>query len=265
MLFKNKICEKCGYSYDETRCDCPCCKTNNEDFDKLGIPKTIFWLNPILQGVIFVLGFAFGGFYGLQFLFAVILGNAINDIDTLSFVVTAITYVVLFGAMIPILLTNKKPLLQFLKDWKGYVIGIGFAVILFLASQLVGIITENLGATINGNQNDVEKYLKAFTFPAFIVMGIIGPIVEECTYRIGLFSFFRRLNRFVAYLVSMIVFGLIHMRFNNGDIANELLNLPNYLVAGLVLSIAYDTYGPVCSMVAHILYNLFSLAFILIR
>ena len=265
MLFKNKICEKCGYSYDETRLDCPRCKTENGDFDKLGIPKSIFWLHPLLQLTLFILGFAFGGFYGLQFLFAIILGNAINDIQTLSFVVASITYAVLLCAMIPILLTNKKSLFGFLKDWRGYVIGIGFAVILFLATQFVAKITEGLGATINGNESDVETYLKAFTFPGFIVMGIVGPIVEECTYRIGVFSFLRRLNRFVAYLVTMIMFGLIHIRFNNGDIVNELLNLPNYVAAGLVLSIAYDTYGPVCSMTAHILCNSFTLALILFK
>lgn len=96
-------------------------------------------------------------------------------------------------------------------------------------------------------------------------MGVIGPICEEFTYRVGLYSIARRLNKYVAIAFSTIVFALIHFSFTSSDIVNELINLPSYLAGGIIFGIAYEHKGPACSMTAHICYNLFSLIVVLLR
>jgi membrane protease YdiL (CAAX protease family) len=56
----------------------------------------------------------------------------------------------------------------------------------------------------------------------------------------------------------MLVFGLIHMSFNPDTIINELINLPSYILAGTILTIAYEKEGFAVSTYAHITNNLIS-------
>ena len=69
------------------------------------------------------------------------------------------------------------------------------------------------------------------------------------------------MNVFLAYIVTSLVFGLIHFNFfATGDaLINELLNLPSYVISGFLLTLAYDKFGFACSSVAHIVNNLFSI------
>ena len=70
---------------------------------------------------------------------------------------------------------------------------------------------------------------------------ILAPFAEEMTYRIGLFSALKRVNLILAFIVTALVFGLIHFDlsgviqgFNTGTegsrkyAINELCNLPLY-------------------------------------
>ena len=60
MLFKRKRCEKCGKTYDSTFSECPKCHQKDGNFRKLGIPKSISWLEPWQQIALFISGFVFG-------------------------------------------------------------------------------------------------------------------------------------------------------------------------------------------------------------
>ena len=66
--------------------------------------------------------------------------------------------------------------------------------------------------------------------------------------------------KYLAIIISSIVFALIHFSFKQETIVNELWSLPTYIVSGVILALAYEHKGPACSMTAHILYN--TLAFI---
>ena len=89
------------------------------------------------------------------------------------------------------------------------------------------------------------------------------------TYRVGLFSFLMRTKRWLAYMVTIIVFAFIHFDFTSiltgiqtgvwDTLINEILNLPEYMMAGAVLCVLYDTCGLSASIIAHVGNNLFSI------
>ena len=70
------------------------------------------------------------------------------------------------------------------------------------------------------------------------------------------------MNVWVAYIVTPLIFALIHFDFFAGSAEgyiNELLNLPSYIIAGVTLTIIYDKFGLSTSIVAHCGNNLISI------
>ena len=132
---------------------------------------------------------------------------------------------------------------------------------LYLAfSSIISIFHE---VSDNVNQTAAIEYAQNYPIIAFFVVGIIGPVCEELTYRVGLYSFLRRINKYLAFTVTTIIFAFIHFNFDAADIVNELWSLPSYLLAGFILTLAYEHRGPACSMTAHVLYNVFAFLVIL--
>ena len=86
-------------------------------------------------------------------------------------------------------------------------------------------------AGVNDNENAIDSITNAYPLLSLLVFGIMGPVVEEFTYRVGLFSFIRRFNRPAAYIITIAIFALIHFNFQSTNIVNELINLPSYIVA----------------------------------
>ena len=262
MFIKNKNCEKCGVSYDPVLESCPRCHEHNEDIEKLGIPQNIFWLDYPLQILLFVLGFLFGGmllinsFYDFCF-------QQIADEEFRHFLSLCSTYVTLFAIGVGICCFNLKGVRKFLANYKSYLWGLIFMIVLFGLSLILGFITNQITDEVNQNQTAVELYMHNYPVVSILVLGIVGPIVEELTYRVGLFSFLRRLNRVAAYVVTILLFALIHFSFDMDNIVVELVNLPSYLLAGAVLTVAYDFFGPVTSITAHVVYNILSLLMVL--
>jgi membrane protease YdiL (CAAX protease family) len=106
--------------------------------------------------------------------------------------------------------------------------------------------------------------VKNFPLISFINFVLLGPIVEELTYRLGLFSFLKQRNRWVAYIVTVGLFAIIHFNFNQDNIINELLNLPFYATAGLYFCWLYEKQGFAVATIAHITNNLISFVSILL-
>ena len=263
MLIKNKICGKCGNSYDPTKERCPGCLSTNETFESLGIAKNIFWLPFYIELLFFVLGFSYGG----RLLFSSIYYSFFESSEELfaSFMTNFLTYATLAILMVGIAFVfDSKQFIKHLKNGKQYLFGLAFFGALIIGSLIIGRIAYVAGAQTNENQGIVKKFFESFPVLSFLMMGLFGPICEEFTYRIGLFSFLRRLNRIVAYIITIIVFALIHFSFKQETIVNELLNLPSYLFAGALLCFAYEFKGPMCSITAHCAYNIFSLLLLLI-
>ena len=111
-------------------------------------------------------------------------------------------------------------------------LGIPFTfAILFTSFGLVSIY-EALGIQLEDNQNQaaIVRLVKDSPIISLLTFGFLGPIVEEWTYRLGLFQYLKGRSKWVAYLVTLTIFGFIHFDFTATNLTNELLNLPIYLV-----------------------------------
>ena len=264
MLFRKKNCSECGSNYDVVIPTCPTCGHRDENFETLGIPKYVVWLSWWKQLLLFVIGLI-----GLSLLS--ILGELIfmwfMDTNSVEFllVINSFRYLLAGGAMGFVIWHDWKNFKPSLNRWWTYLAGVGFAWGLIIVSIIVNIVIGTLYPTeTNQNQTLVNSLISSYPLISLLLLGIIGPIVEEFTYRVGLFTLLRRVNKWVAYIVTPLVFALIHFNFFAGSAEgyiNELLNLPSYIIAGVVLTVLYDNFGLSTSVVAHCGNNLISIFF----
>lgn len=262
MLFKNKTCEKCGYSYDVTFEKCPSCKCEDSNFESYNIPKTICWLSIWQEIAILFIGFAYGGFFAFELLFSGLFSKI--ELVQRSFIASCLSYVMCLAIILVICIPRFKHLLSHFKTPLNFGLGAAFAVILFGGSLLISSIMLIFGGSTSDNQSAVITYLTKYPVISILIMGFVGPIVEEFTYRVGLYSIIRRLNKYVAIIATAVIFAFIHFNFFSEDIANEFLNLPSYLLAGAVLCLAYEKGGLSCSITCHCIYNTTTLLLILL-
>jgi membrane protease YdiL (CAAX protease family) len=127
-------------------------------------------------------------------------------------------------------------------------------------------IYDALGIQLEDNQNQaaIVRLVKDSPIISLLTFGFLGPIVEEWTYRLGLFQYLKGRSTWVAYVVTLTIFGFIHFDFTATNLTNELLNLPIYLVAGAWFCFLYDRFGLRVAMATHIFNNLLSVISILI-
>lgn len=147
-----------------------------------------------------------------------------------------------------------------LKRFMPYFKGLTYGVLLVIVSVSYGLFLDVIGvsSTDNANQTAVINLVKTYPLISAIWIPFLGPIIEELTYRLGLFDGIRKWNKIAAYVAVALVFGLIHFDYTSANLVNELLALPSYVLAGLLLSYVYEKEGIVASSVAHIFNNLFS-------
>lgn len=259
MLLTTIKCSNCGAYHDATLEECPECHKNNELRTLKEFPKRVFFLHPLAQLALFIIGFAYlGKFVGELFLSA-----AISSVLWIEIIVYLL---IIAGALVIIFLTRRKMFIEHMKRYEFYIMGIVFGVIAvgigILVLQLVSIWYKG---DPNGNQYDAESLLLSYPIPAFFLFAFLGPISEELTYRVGLYSLLRRYNKYLALILTTIVFALIHFRFNSENIVGELWSLPSYLIAGFILTFAYEKGGLSSSLTAHVIYNIVSFVMTLVQ
>jgi membrane protease YdiL (CAAX protease family) len=203
--------------------------------------------------------------FGPLFLSRESLDTFLQSSEFLSYL-NLITYSTLFLVAItltwhalPILLKPSMKLTQWVKGF-GYGIGVLFVGI------TLGIVYDMLNITLDDNLNQATINSLVIDLPilSFLTFTLLGPIVEEFTYRLGLFTYISRRSRFLAYLVTLSLFGLIHFNYTNTNLLNEFLNLPFYLSAGLFFCYVYEKEGFFVVTLAHITNNLISILSILL-
>lgn len=176
--------------------------------------------------------------------------------------VNATAYLVLFTILIALAYSDLLKIAKSFKQYQSYIAAVVCfaAIIVFniLYSYIVSLLREPVSSNINQQSLDTMDSLYPFT--SMIVFGFIGPICEEITYRVGLFSLFKRKSRWLAYVITIIVFAFIHFNFETKSLINELLNLPFYAFAAVAFSFTYEHFGFAGSATAHIINNVFSLS-----
>lgn len=271
--FHRSVCPKCGKRYDPLSSSCPKCHEKNEEVD----PRARSFAPLLTLGAYREIGLFLIGFVGL-FLLAQVIGiitlsaesfryaqmgltgdelkAALTEFSSsvrFTLLINDLTYTLIFAAMLLFLWKDNKRLLKSFANLKilfGFVVG--FAMIIL--SGIWSNIAIKLGASTNINQGAVEETIKASPLLAVLVTGLIAPFVEELTYRVGAFTFLKRINTVLAYVVVGALFGLIHIK-DYGSL-NEWLSYPSYLIAGLCLCFAYDKFGFGGSFLAHAMNNL---------
>ena len=173
---------------------------------------------------------------------------------TLFMIGIIITWPFLQSTLIPALLSGRW--------W----LGLPFTFAILLTSYGLVSLYDALGIQLDDNQNQaaIVRLVKDSPIISLITFGLLGPIVEEWTYRLGLFQYLKGRSKWIAYLVTLTIFGFIHFDFNAANLTNELFNLPIYLVAGAWFCFLYDRFGLQVAMATHIFNNLLSIMSILI-
>lgn len=246
ILFKNESNSK----VEDTK------KVNFFDFE-----SRVMKINPMKSLTFFIVGFLFIKVIALIFqLIGQNGGWYFIASGTYSGAINFASYFVTLGIIILILSNNSN---QFFKEFANkwtWIYGLGFGFLLMIASSAVTAFM-NLFQQVgeNANESAIDSITTSFPVLSVIVFGLLGPICEEFTFRVGLFSFLKKYNRIAAYLGTAIVFGFLHFTFNPSTIITELINLPSYIVAGLLLCYFYDYKGIGASTVAHMTNNLFAI------
>lgn len=270
MLLFNKKCPNCNSYYDATLKKCPHCYKNNELYMNRQISDKIAFLHPFAQIGLFLVGFAYAGMIIAEFICAFFLANFVSGDELYKkTILLFLAYSMMFGGLLTIVLTTRKK--EFFSKYRrllDYLYGIAYAVTIVFASMMVSSLI-NIFHPIADNSNQTTAVEIANSYPtiALIVLGFLGPVCEEFTYRVGLYSFFRRINKYLAFVITIIVFAFIHFDFEaigTPNIVEELWALPSYLVSGLILTLAYEHRGPACSMTAHVAYNIFAFSMMLL-
>ena len=269
--FKKEKCSVCNNQFDITEKECPNCHTPSIDASfQRSFQETAnvsAWRELILALV---------GWLGFQLLGLLVqivvlsiksaeliqsgLSNEALQEALLAFTETGSfyamvnypAYLLLFACLLLILWKEVVKLLPCFKKPKTY-FGFLYGALLMMVSLLWNMISSRLGASTNENQSTIISMVKETPFLAILVTGIIGPLCEEITYRVGLFGFAKRINRIFAYFVASVLFGLIHI--HDFSSANEWLSFPDYFLSGLLLAFVYERYGFGASSIAHIMNN----------
>ena len=191
-------------------------------------------------------------FAGLIFYF-VPMGEVEKD-GAVSFV----TYTALILSLAAILNTDIFKLKIDLSKWKNWLIGIGIgAAMIIFPIIYTTIVSTFYEYHINGNEESLRDIIDVYPVASVLIFGIVGPVCEELTYRVGLFGALSK-KKWVAYLVSIIIFAMVHFTFTADNIYDELVNLPVYVASGALLAFAYDQFGLAASLSAHITNNLYA-------
>lgn len=272
MFFGKKICPKCQSEYDVAMPTCPACGEADPNYPDGKLSKEATWMVWWRQLVIFVIGSIgltiAGTLAAIPFIAVRGAENGLTLSDTLW--VDFIGYTAILIGMFIVAWPRRKDLVKSFRKWLPFVIGLAGAAALYFFSLFYGVILQLIRkeVTDNANQSLAVLLVKGYPVVSFFLLGIMGPVAEELTYRVGLFSFCLRAKKWVAYVVVTIVFALIHFDFesfgNTKLLINELLNLPSYAFAGCALCFLYDRWGLSASLTAHILNNIVSCIFILL-
>lgn len=212
---------------------------------------------------LFLLGFIGLNVIATVFTYIAITNPYFASIPAYSAAVNFACYLVLFGIMVMILNVSTIDVLKDYKKIDTWAQGLKYGFILIIASILLNTFLQSISgiSSSNANENSVNSIVTLYPVLSILIFGIIGPICEEFTYRVGFFSFIRKYSRIAAYVVSAIFFGLIHFDFTSfgtDAIYAELINLPTYILAGVILCYAYEKRGLGASIVAHCTNNLIS-------
>ena len=165
-------------------------------------------------------------------------------------------YIILFGLFIILFNDDLFKILKEFKSSDTWISGLAYGFLVLIISSAINAMLNLIPHSgVNNNESSIDSITTIFPLLSLLVFGLIGPICEEFTYRVGFFGFFRKINPILGYIFTAILFGFIHFDFQSNDLINELINIPSYIIAGLMLCYIYDYKAIGTSIIAHALNN----------
>ena len=219
--------------------------------------KTKIELPAKYQTILFLTGFLL--FQAVALIISIIVSSFIKDTESVEFATTvnAASYITITFSLIVILWKHLKTILKKFK----IISAIGWGALSFLVMLLLlriwSMIADLLPEPkyLNENEKGVRDMVRNYPTISFFIVCVMAPIVEELTYRVGLFSLCNRKNRILAYTVTCIVFTLLHIKYTDTDFYSEIMAVPSYLIGAIVLTASYDYFGLPGSLTTHIVNN----------
>ena len=271
-IFKRTFCEKCNFAYDSHLESCPKCKEKNYNFIQKRCKNPLFFLD-LLRCIAIVFVWLI-----LMYVLPTIISLIAQSISPGVIKTTEYTLWLQFGVYIAglsgftiILWHYKSMIFKDFKNWKNIVIGLIAGILIVCLSQLVSYLIYDLGQVeINSNQVEVSSMVKDAPALAFFIIVIFGPIFEEIIFRVGLMGIGMKFNekygKVFAYIVSILIFILIHLNFigENINFIAEIAAVPGYFIGATLLCLAYDKGGISSSIIAHIVNNLVSFILVMV-
>lgn len=278
-LFHKEYCSKCGKAFDPALGKCPSCGTASVHASEARSMSEMSPLGPWREGYFFLTGWL--GFQLLGTIFSLIFLalaskayqiagfsgaslkaslEAFQNSATYAGAVDFTAYIIFFCAFVSLLGRDIDRLFARFKLKTTYY-GFLYVLIVYAFTFFWAILRTYVfkNTDTNSNQLAVVSLEKESPVLSIIVFGFLGPFCEECAYRVGLFGFFRRINRYLAYILTGLVFGFIHFHFRYAGQLSEWLALPGYIFTGLALAHAYERHGFGASYLAHVTLNLISI------
>jgi len=271
---KNRIaCPKCKNSVDAYLDKCPYC-ANERSVDIL--PKrfsSMTFVSDYKELLFFLIGTI--GMYLISFVINTgIKGFPIKPTELKTALSFLLSYIVITALYVCVISHDANKIWKQTKEQNKsprtwiYIL-IGLAIIIAFNYGYTYIL-QACGVKIEstGNENKIVEMVKQCPAIAFFFTVIFAPLVEEFCYRVGLFSILRKRNRWLAYVVAVLIFTFMHFAgslFNDpAQMAKEAINIPLYIVPSLVLTIAYEYCGTSASLYIHIINNLISFIVVLV-
>ncbi len=124
----------------------------------------------------------------------------------------------------------------------GFVLTLGVGAILW-DTVIMQLIRSALDISLNNANDDlVDGMIKNSPVIMGLMVCIFGPILEEILYRYTAFGILYKKNRFLAYLISALLFGLQHVIVAAvwGGNTIQFLNMPGYIISGLIYAFLYS-------------------------
>lgn len=133
---------------------------------------------------------------------------------------------------------------------------LGFALH-FLLKLLLGLATGYFFPNyVNQNDSSIQYMLQENPLLMSIGLVFLAPVAEELLYRAVIFGSLHSRSRLLAYLVTALIFALIHVLGYAQDPVFFVISLAQYLPAGLCLCWAYERSGSILAPVLiHIAVN----------
>lgn len=206
----------------------------------IGIPRLLLWLLPLL-------GFDLNSVRGASL--------AQIAAFVLDFILVLLVFrKFLWRSVLPLKGQGRRLFSTIVRGFVLYwLLGYLISMVILMFSTAMEVLPENR------NNEAISTIMTSYTLPMAISTVVLAPVTEECLMRGMLFAPICKRRPWVAYLVTTVLFGLLHTFQYIGVQPWRTLALSflQYLPAGIVLGWAYQRTRSIWSAIAlHSLINL---------